>query len=94
MWIECGINEQQFRRLTPAKVSSLIDARKEQIRREDYRAGIVTATIRAALGAKNIDVFDDFPEYKTKKPKTENLGGFLRAVLHHQKAGTKPSGKV
>lgn len=81
-WVECGIGEEEFWELTPAKVSALVSARKEKIKREDYRAGIVTATIRAALGAKNLDCFDDFPEWKQQKPKkSSNLAAYLTAFV-------------
>lgn len=78
--------------MTPAKISALINARKAQIKREDYRAGIITATIRSALGAKNVDVFDDFPEYKVKRKKTNSsqLRGFFRALVEKGKEKTRP----
>ncbi|CAB4220358.1 hypothetical protein UFOVP1625_17 [uncultured Caudovirales phage] len=92
LWVECGIAESVFWKMTPAKVSAVVTARKERIKREDYRAGIITATIRSALGAKNVDVFDDFPEYKTKKvpAKGTNLSGYFKTLIAHQNsAGTK-----
>lgn len=101
MRVECGVGEEEFWKMTPAKISALIDARKAQIKREDYRAGIITATIRAALGAKNVDVFDDFPEYKVKKKKanSKQLLGLFRAMVDKDKPktaadgiGEKPSG--
>lgn len=75
--------------MTPGKVSAIVTARKNQLKREDYRAGIVTATIRAALGAKNVDCFDDFPEWKGPKPKkSSNLAGYLSAFVAKQKEKT------
>lgn len=84
--VECGLTEKEFWALTPGKLSAIVQARKDRTKREDYRAGIITATVRAALGAKHVDVFDDFPEYKTEKPKQQNeLGGYLRALMDRQK---------
>lgn len=87
MRVECGVAEEEFWKMTPAKISALISARKAQIKREDYRAGIITATIRSALGAKNVDVFDDFPEYKVKRRKTNasQLRGFFKALVDKEK---------
>ena len=86
MRVECGIREREFWGLTPAKVSAIVTARKEQMKREDYRAGIITATIRAALGGKNVDCFDDFPEWKQVKTKrTSNLAGYLNAFVDKEK---------
>ena len=87
--VECGVSEREFWRMSPAKISALVTARKAQIKREDYRAGIVTATIRAALGSKNVDCFDDFPEWKQAKPKkSSNLAGYLSAFVAKQKQKT------
>ena len=73
--------------MTPAKVSALVEARKARIKREDYRAGIITATIRSALGAKNVDVFDDFPEYQKKRKRAagSNLKNYFQTIIQHQK---------
>lgn len=89
--VHCGVTEPEFWRLTPAKVSSLITVKKEAIKRDDYRAGIITTTIRAALGARNAQVFDDFPEHKTTVPNQNksNLGSYLKNVAAMQKK--KPS---
>jgi hypothetical protein len=90
LWAECGISESTFWTMTPAKVSAVVQARKERTKREDYRAGIVTATIRAALGVKNPDVFDDFPEHKAKrKARGGNLSGYFKNIISHQKANTR-----
>lgn len=90
--VECAVTEAEFWDSTPAKVSALVSARKDQMRREDYRSGIVTATIRAALGGKNIDCFDDFPEWKQAKPKkTSNLAGYLNSFVDKsRRKNTKP----
>lgn len=85
LWAECGIPEAVFWTMTPAKVNAVAQARKERTKREDYRAGIITATVRAALGAKNVDVFDDFPEHKTKRKVTGgNLSGYFKSIIAHQ----------
>lgn len=93
---ECGISHEQFWRLTPGKVSALVQARKERIKREDYRAGIITATIRAALGSKNAKVFDDFPEYhvETPQPEGNNLRGYFRALMESQKQKTPKTSRI
>ncbi len=78
--------------MTPAKISAVVQARKERTKREDYRAGIITATIRSALGAKHVDVFDDFPEYKKQAIKKQSdLGGYFKTLVANQKAKSKQS---
>lgn len=64
------------------------------MKREDYRAGIITTTIRAALGAKNVQVFDDFPEHKTAiaAPNKSNLGAYLKSVAAMQNKNQKKAG--
>lgn len=50
--------------LTPYKLTRLIEAKNEQIKRDDYRAGILAMVVRSALGAKNVHPFDFFPQHK------------------------------
>jgi hypothetical protein len=64
--VEVGLTEQQFWRLTPAKLTAIVSAKKEQIKREDYRTGVLTMVVRGALGAKNLDPFDFFPQHKDR----------------------------
>lgn len=67
--VEAGIPEKIFWGLTPAKLFAIIERINERIKREDYRAGIVTMLIRQAFGEKNTNPFDDFPIHKPKKKK-------------------------
>lgn len=56
--------EREFWRLTPAKLNAIVAAKKEQIKRDDFRTGILTMVVRGALGAKNLHPFDFFPQHK------------------------------
>jgi hypothetical protein len=62
--IECGVSEESFWRLTPLKLSALVKAKQEDIKRDDYRTGVLAMIVRAALGVKNTHPFDFFPQHK------------------------------
>lgn len=83
--IELGLTTDQFWRLTPARFWALRTAKTEQIKREDYRAGIVTATIRRALGSKTAEPFDDFPQHK-KRRSLDKVKDARAAWLEYKKA--------
>ena len=42
----------------------MADMKNDQIRRRDKRSGMITRAIRLALGARQADWTDDFPEHK------------------------------
>lgn len=59
--IELGLSEQGFWDLPPAKCAALHRVRADQIFRRNYRAGVIVATIRTALGdpdARPMDAFE------------------------------------
>ena len=62
--VECGLSEEKFWRLTPAKLCALVKAKQEQIKRDDYRTGVLTMVVRGALGAKDVHPYDFFPHHK------------------------------
>ena len=100
--VECGISEEQFWRLTPAKLSAIVAAKREQIKREDYRTGVLTMVVRGALGAKNAHPFDFFPQHKdtstgpgrgitSPDEVRKNFRAYIEAVNQHGKE-TKEGG--
>lgn len=62
------MTEERFWRLTPAKLAAVVTAKKEQIKRDDFRTGVLTMIVRAAMGAKNCHPFDFFPQHKDTSP--------------------------
>ena len=44
----------------------MVEAANNRTLREDYRASIITYTVRKVIGDKNAEVFDEFPEHKKK----------------------------
>lgn len=87
--VELGLNEQQFWKLTPAKLMALIDQKSEAYKRQDYRFGVLTLIIRGIVGAKRADVWDYFPQHKDKsrkEPIAQTLKSNLKAFIEGQKA--------
>jgi len=84
-----GLKEEEFWKLTPAKLFSLVDRKNEQIKREDYRAGVVTMLIRSACGMKRAHPFDDFPQHKesrnVKNPSPADVRANFRAYMEAKK---------
>lgn len=100
MTVECGLSEAQFWRLTPAKLTALTRAKREQIKRDDYRTGVLTMVVRAALGVKNVHPFDFFPQHKetsagrargitSAAEVRKNLRAFMEASKQHGQKDAK-----
>lgn len=98
--VECGLSEEKFWRLTPCKLFALVRAKQEQIKREDYRTGTVTMVVRAALGTKNVNPFDFFPQHKEASGSSSrgitspeevraNFKAYIEAVKQHGEAKEK-----
>ena len=87
--MELGLREEEFWRLTPAKLFALIDCKNEQIKREDYRTGVVAMLIRSACGMKRPHVFDDFPQHKESRvvvnPTAADVRANFRAFIEAKK---------
>jgi hypothetical protein len=62
--VDLGLSERRFWSLTPAQYAALQRVRLNQIFRRNYRAGIIVATIRAALGDQEAKPMDSFERSK------------------------------
>lgn len=89
------MSEAQFWKLTPAKFFAMVDAVNNGSLREDYRAAIVTFTVRKLAGDKQAQLFDEFPEHrkilrKTKKrANAAQIRQNMRAYIEGREAITK-----
>ena len=90
------MTEEQYWRLTPAKLMAIVAAKREQIKRDDYRTGVLTMVVRAAVGAKNVHPFDFFPQHKdtsagpargitSPDEVRRNFRAYIEAVKQHGK---------
>lgn len=89
--VECGFTDDQFWRLTPAKLFAIIQRKNEQIRREDFRAGLIAMLIRQVCGKERATPFDDFPHHKralkrdTGNPAPSEVRANFRAYMEAMK---------
>ena len=65
----------------------MLKVKSAEIKKADFRSGIIQATIRAALGDKKASAFDAFPEHKSK-PKVQTAAE-IRANFKALKASQK-----
>lgn len=72
----------------------IVNAKREAIKREDFRAGIVSMLIRSACGQKNVHPFDFFPQHKDTSSTTRrgitdaaqvraNFRAYIEATKQH-----------
>jgi len=87
--IALGLSEQEFWRLTPAKLTAMVDVVNDLTKLEDYRADVIVTVIRRIVGDKKAQMWDFFPQHKTKRePKVvtaDEVRANMKAFIEMQK---------
>lgn len=79
--ITLRIAEEEFWSLTPAKFRAYQKEERANGKLQDYRFGILQATLRAVNGDKKAKVWDMFPQHKEEeKNKTSFADNFRKLI--------------